>query len=1174
MKKILAASAALMLTLPCASLRADDTDIYHVPSVNVKPNVLLIVDNSGSMEAADVVPYDVNKQYPGPWQTSTVYRTLSTSYTLSESSWSPYSGPVSGTLADCLKTIHPRNYYCSESGVPYNSTNRRASEVRGYFITGNARNFMQRNSRMAVAKQTIAELIHNNADKARFGLMAFTYQYTNGQSINGARLLAGCNASKTELIGHFDPTVSAMTTTSQSGLGAIGGLSASTNTPLAKTLAEAGLYFAGKNDWFDYSGNTSYQTPIQYRCQPNYIFLMTDGEPTQDTDSKIGQCTGGVCSGGGEEYINGKKIPNNSVSLSSSSFLDDISYFLANNDLLKASTPNPAGQEFIQKGKAGDFEYQTVTTHTIGFKSNQALLQHTATLGGGQYYTAESAEQLKEVFDKLIGTVKDFKESYSAATVPISSVNKAYAGDYIYYGMFQPVPGSNWQGNIKKYGLQRGVITDKNGNKAVTDDGASILNNAQSYWSASVDGPSFLKGGAGEKLQNDMQSSAFSRAVYTYTASTDASHNPLKDLTHADNSFSVENLPKLQAINPLITTDTITGLRKGIVSPSGDTSKDWSLGSFIHSQPLVVKYTDGDTNPHNDPAMVCAGANDGMLHCFDDNDGAELWGYIPHDLLHKVQHLPRARSLQYFVDGDISQYSYDHDDSAASPDKKLLIFGERRGGNHYTALDVTDRDKPLFHYSIGPDILGAGQEQLGLSWGKAQKHVIGYTDGGTYKTKDAFIFGGGYDTNQDKTTAADPPNPTDSVGRAVFAVDAQTGALQGNLNFNASNFSAMTHSIVAVAPFENPKSRTITRIYAGDMNGNMFAFRDDIFHHNRDRSKAADFSGNYDGLEDGNWDQQFKLFSSPGLKIFHAPNAVQYQFPVQITHPPAAGSTTAEIRTEKRVGEYIYYGTGDRENPKDKTTVNEFYAIKNNWDWGTATPTIVRAYVEQNDGTIRARDDQRVLFRWDASENKYTPDSASSGQVYFLLDVTDNLYQSKAHAATAEAQQLLRRQHRKYITEAIDHPDNRGWYIRLVEDNGSASGRAIGEKMVSTPVIYAGVVYFSTFAPSADTGANSNDPCHRSGAEGTGYLYALGYRYGQAVLDFANNTGENENPSEDSLFRENRRTTLQRGGMPPNPVLVVSADGANLFTGLEKTRPRQMETLQPFYWRELRNDGP
>jgi hypothetical protein len=94
----------------------------------------------------------------------------------------------------------------------------------------------------------------------------------------------------------------------------------------------------GKKSWFNdgngydsdcyNNGNGCYQytTPMQYRCQKNYIILMTDGEPTYDQSSKLSSGT----------YINGDTIGDydndgndpGSYGSYGSDYLDDVAKYL------------------------------------------------------------------------------------------------------------------------------------------------------------------------------------------------------------------------------------------------------------------------------------------------------------------------------------------------------------------------------------------------------------------------------------------------------------------------------------------------------------------------------------------------------------------------------------------------------------------------------------------------------------------------------------------------------------------------------------------------------------------------------------------------------------------------------------------------------------------------------
>lgn len=147
---------------------------------------------------------------------------------------------------------------------------------------------------------------------------------------------------------------------------------------------------------------------------------------------------------------------------------------------------------------------------------------------------------------------------------------------------------------------------------------------------------------------------------------------------------------------------------------------------------------------------------------------------------------------------------------------------------------------------------------------------------------------GGYDNNQDLQT----PASTDTVGRALYAIKAATGQLLSNFSFNGTASGiGMTHSIIDLAALDQDGDGIISRIYAGDLGGNVFAFKDDDVHTFSVCSQPVD-----QVVTDGNWTTAFKLFnaSADGVqrKIMYAPDAVGESF-----------------------GEYIFFGTGDRSDP-------------------------------------------------------------------------------------------------------------------------------------------------------------------------------------------------------------------------------------------------------------------
>ncbi len=549
--------AALLFSGP---VLADDTEIYGtVTNPDLEPNVLIIFDTSGSMATEDVPgdPYDPGLTYTCgscTYSTNAVYYRRYNSYT-GQYYYSLYTSSIDNIACATIKTAllsqgYAEGYIRSTGFTCGGDTYRRLRT--GRYLNYIASGVGDPQSRISVAQQVLTDLIATTND-VRFGMMVFNPD-------QGGRLIAPLGSVNDS--SHRMALLSAVSSATPSGW-----------TPLAETLSEAGLYFAGKSSWFNTSGFPSgtysggkYVSPMQERCQKNYIILMTDGEPTKDRDSRL-------WSGA---YINGDTIAAYSSAKldypsDGSGYLEDVAKYLYEKDC------NPA------MGDGTTFDKQNIVTFTIGFKTQQTLLYKTAAAGGGEYFTAENYSELKESFTQIMASIIEKNACYVAPVVPISRMNRVYAGDKIYLGFFKPQNSGRWIGNIKRYRLDNGgKLYDIFSNEATTPDGL-IKDNSQSWWTTlGFDGPT--------------------RKVYTYAGTAN------KGLTHADNAFV--------AGNGLI-TDTALGISSAQRTTLFDTVRSGRFGDIIHSEPAVVAYLGPDNLPAtaDDKTVIFVGANDGLLHC-------------------------------------------------------------------------------------------------------------------------------------------------------------------------------------------------------------------------------------------------------------------------------------------------------------------------------------------------------------------------------------------------------------------------------------------------------------------------------------------------------------------------------------------------------------------------------
>jgi type IV pilus assembly protein PilY1 len=170
---------------------------------------------------------------------------------------------------------------------------------------------------------------------------------------------------------------------------------------------------------------------------------------------------------------------------------------------------------------------------------------------------------------------------------------------------------------------------------------------------------------------------------------------------------------------------------------------------------------------------IYVGANDGMLHAFDE-DLNEKWAFIPPSVLAKLRNMlgtsgssvGTGKSNSVFnVDGPITVKDvYIH---AESQWKTVLMGGLGWGGKSYYALDVTDPDNPKHMFTINNDETAKTVQYwdangtkttypyltvpdhinyatLGAAWSRPVIMLLPYIDGRTIKQKWVAVFGAGY----------------------------------------------------------------------------------------------------------------------------------------------------------------------------------------------------------------------------------------------------------------------------------------------------------------------------------------------------------------------------------------------------------------------------------------------
>lgn len=886
--KILLIALLLCIALPINGI-AEDIDIYGKSNVTIQPNVMILMDNSGSMTTIDVPgdPYNPAIDYSTyPAKSGWTHVPRYMVYYKSSGNW--YSFMDVSSLSGCDTAQSSLNTVGYAYSIRIKTTNPKAcgTGTSRDLQLGNFRNYENSTAsalkgRYAVAKDAIASLLNSpSANNKKFGITHFNasseggyVKYKCGEKTNSELATYASNMPKTDF---------------------------KTNTPLAETLAEIGRYFAGISSWFN--TGVTYTSPLDYSCQNNYVIIVTDGEPTSDTNNKLWLTNYIGTKKIGDAYIgpNGEDKDFDSANNLISSLLNDVAFFLYNNDI-KPDTGSDTTS----------FDNQRIVTYTIGFTTNataNALLTLTAKNGGGEFYPAATSSSLSAALEAITQKINETNAVFLAPAVPVNRTKSTMQSDWLYLAFFKPQSTGEWLGNIKKYALGKhgevyGKMESSNAidtSQSVVDDKGVIMSNAISFWSTAADGNDVEKGGLGELLTE-----LDNRNIYYYTGTN-------TDLTHESNKFALSNLSL-----PVSSTDTTNTLlfKTGFVN--GAIVSTWKLGAIIHSEPSIVHYS-------TTQSVIFVGANDGMLHCFDDNTGTELWGFVPpgqeeNENLSKISDNDR----NYYVDGSIVITYGDLITGTQLFQPQLMIFGERRGGYNYYVLDISGTTgylTPRWKYQMAADYLrthSLGTEYLGQSWGKPKvctfstqtETVSGKLVPSAANLETVFIIPGGYDTNQDLPM----PQANDTRGRAIFSVKTSTGA-PGKFQVSKSSMASMNNCILdfnVVSPYRMADGTEIaTRIYAGDLGGRVFVFADDRYTDGEGEPVKS-------RVPDGSFPTKNCLVSIPNHKIFYPP-------------------VTSKI--QNTLNEIVVFGTGDRENVTEiNNNNNGLYGVINKWSKNNLT---------------------------------------------------------------------------------------------------------------------------------------------------------------------------------------------------------------------------------------------
>ncbi|MGH8107138.1 MAG: pilus assembly protein [Arenimonas sp.] len=481
------------------------------------------------------------------------------------------------------------------------------------------------------------------------------------------------------------------------------------------------------------------------------------------------------------------------------------------------------------------------------------------------------------------------------------------------------------------------------------------------------------------------------------------------------------------------------------------------LGDIVHSSPAYVE----DTN------TLYVGANDGMLHAFNGATGVEQFAYIPRGInLVDLKSLSNpgtpAYDHRYFVDGPVVVST-----RAQTPGNNYLVGALGRGGKGLFGLNVTTpasfaNNDVLWETTGGVDAAEMGQV--------ISRPIIAKLNG----NGNGVLVSNGVNSTNDHA--------------ALFIINLTTGAKIETLVPTLANGNGVNNGLSAARGWDADGNGTVDYVYAGDLLGNVWKF---------------DLSSN----NSNSWG-----VANGGAPIFVAKDSLGNRQPI-------SGGITIGLEPNT-FDTWIFFGTG--------------------------------RYLETGDPAISA------VQSW-----------------YGLLDngstIADRtaLKERKILALGTFAGKTVRGFERAVVGDMIG---KRGWYIDLLTPPTAPSVTPIaaGERMIGDPSLSNGTLFASSIIPSSD-------PCDLGGTGFVNALFAFSGSSGYAGVPGSLDVNGNGNFTDDVVTYGTG--TLPVGSvdlgiyMPTNPAIVsdlLVVGGSRGGTGtLKVNNPSNSGRIS---WREIIGD--
>jgi hypothetical protein len=587
------------------------------------------------------------------------------------------------------------------------------------------------------------------------------------------------------------------------------------------------------------------------------------------------------------------------------------------------------------------------------------------------------------------------------------------------------------------------------------------------------------------------------RRILTRLAATSAAPNPDVTLfSDADPAFTtIKGSLPASLTTDAARKDLINYVRGADLTSTATPRANRStiMGDIIDSVPSALEYrysgvtfnrslpsnvqTALTSHPGAHLRVVFVGTNQGYLHAFAEatwpavqsvngtsvtvTNGTvgELWAFLPTDFLPYLDYLENnTNSHRYGANGTPLVYTLDLPPAGAvagnglvdPTEKAMVVFGLRKGGRGYYALDVHDPTDPHVVWVVRPEESAtmpsarflngdpAGGRSLVANMGLSTSYLSTARVVFGNKLRDVLLLGGGSSSSALETSLG-----STSLGRSVLAVDIQTGEILQT--WDLLRLSGLTSSTVGpvstgVVPFQAfPSSGMHQRGYFTDAKGGVWAIGSG---RTRTSEPLRDFRTDTSYLDQ--WVNDSGGLSLRRLYSDASANGVITTLPDPVLLPdfPVLSASSSNLLHPTAVA--IPFVTGNRSNPLD-------------FNYGTGNPAPTR---------------HRINVIFDRQDSKLTGVDAAPITSATMADFTSSTDPNAGAINPNDSSYYLRT---KY-----------GYYVNFPAATSTTSGGSTTyyiPKGITDPSVLSMVLFYSYFTPT------QSDPCQ--GGQGITSTYAI-----------------------------------------------------------------------------------